>query len=183
MTRDGTWEEITTPTQCARLGIGRTFQIAQPFSGLSVLENIMLGAFLHTDDVKEAEQLALKVAHETGMVPYLDKAASELTVGAMKRLEVARALATKPRVLLLDEVMAGLSPTDIDQAIELIKSVRRSGVSVLLIEHQMRATMALCDRIIVVDAGSILVEGTPEEVVNNERVIEAYLGSGYKNAA
>ncbi|WP_152385675.1 branched-chain amino acid ABC transporter ATP-binding protein/permease [Achromobacter sp. GbtcB20] len=183
MTQGGTWEDITTPTQCARLGIGRTFQIAQPFSGLSVLENIMLGAFLHTDDIREAQQIALKVAHETGMVLYLDKAASELTVGAMKRLEVARALATRPRVLLLDEVMAGLSPTDIDQAIALIKNVRQSGVSVLLIEHQMRATMALCDRIIVVDAGSILVEGTPDEVVNNERVIEAYLGSGYKNAA
>lgn len=183
MTKDGTWQEITSPTQCARLGIGRTFQIAQPFSGLSVLENIMLGAFLHTDDVREAERIALKVAHETGMVQYLDKAASELTVGAMKRLEVARALATRPRVLLLDEVMAGLSPTDIDQAIALIRNVRQSGVSVLLIEHQMRATMALCDRIIVVDAGSILVEGTPQEVVNNERVIEAYLGSGYKNAA
>lgn len=182
-TKDGGWEDISSPTQCARLGIGRTFQIAQPFSGLSVLENIMLGAFLHTHDVHEAERVALQVAHQTGMVAQLDKAANELTVGAMKRLEVARALATQPRVLLLDEVMAGLSPTDIDQAIDLIKQVRRSGVSVLLIEHQMRATMALCDRIVVVDAGCILTEGTPDEVVNNELVIEAYLGSGYKNVA
>lgn len=177
------WVNITSPTQCARLGIGRTFQIAQPFSGLSVLENIMLGAFLHTNDVKKAEQIALEVAEQTGMTEQLGKAASDLTVGALKRLEVARALATRPRVLLLDEVMAGLSPTDIDEAIDMIKQVRQTGVSVLLIEHQMRATMALCDRIIVVDSGAILTEGTPSEVVNNEKVIEAYLGVGYKNAA
>lgn len=180
---DGQWEKILSPTQCARLGIGRTFQIAQPFSGLSVLENIMLGAFLHTTDIQEAERLAFEVARTTGMTELLSKPANELTVGGMKRLEVARALATRPRVLLLDEVMAGLSPTDIDQAIALIKRVRDAGVSVLLIEHQMRATMALCDRIIVLDAGAILAEGTPDEVVNNERVIEAYLGAGYKNAA
>lgn len=180
---DGSWEEITSPTQCARLGIGRTFQIAQPFSGLTVLENIMLGAFLHTDDVHEAERIAFDVACTTGMLQQLSKPASDLTVGGMKRLEVARALATRPRVLLLDEVMAGLSPTDIDQAIALIKGIRDSGVSVLLIEHQMRATMALCDRIIVLDSGAILTEGTPDEVVNNEKVIEAYLGAGYKNAA
>lgn len=182
-TQEGAWKEITSPTQCARLGIGRTFQIVQPFSGLSVLENIMLGAFLHTDNPQEAERMALEVAHRTGMVPHLDKAASDLTVGAMKRLEVARALATRPRVLLLDEVMAGLSPTDIDQAIELIRGVRQSGVSVLLIEHQMRATMALCDRIVVVDAGSVLAEGAPSDVVDNEQVIKAYLGSGYKHVA
>lgn len=182
-TEDGETVNIISPTQCARLGIGRTFQIAQPFSGLSVLENIMLGAFLHTRDVHEAEQMALDVARITGMENQLDKPASELTVGGMKRLEVARTLATRPRILLLDEVMAGLSPTDIDQAVALIRQIRDTGVSVLMIEHQMRATMALCDRIIVVDAGAVLTEGSPDEVVNNEKVIEAYLGSGYKNAA
>ena len=183
MNEAGETVNIVSPTQCARLGIGRTFQIAQPFSGLSVLENIMLGAFLHTRDVREAEQTALDVARLTGMENQLDKPASELTVGGMKRLEVARTLATRPRILLLDEVMAGLSPTDIDQAIALIRQIRDTGVSVLMIEHQMRATMALCDRIIVVDAGAVLTEGSPDEVVNNEKVIEAYLGSGYKNAA
>ena len=183
MNEAGETVNILSPTQCARLGIGRTFQIAQPFSGLSVLENIMLGAFLHTRDVREAEQTALDVARLTGMENQLDKPASELTVGGMKRLEVARTLATRPRILLLDEVMAGLSPTDIDQAIALIRQIRDTGVSVLMIEHQMRATMALCDRIIVVDAGAVLTEGSPDEVVNNDKVIEAYLGSGYKNAA
>lgn len=183
MNENGEPVQIVSPTQCARLGVGRTFQIAQPFSGLSVLENIMLGAFLHTRDVQEAERVALDVARLTGMESYLSKPASELTVGGMKRLEVARTLATRPRVLLLDEVMAGLSPTDIDQAITLIRQIRDTGVSVLMIEHQMRATMALCDRIIVVDAGAVLMEGSPDEVVNNEKVIEAYLGSGYKNAA
>lgn len=183
MNENGEPVQIVSPTQCARLGIGRTFQIAQPFSGLSVLENIMLGAFLHTRDVHEAERVALDVARLTGMESHLSKPASELTVGGMKRLEVARTLATRPRVLLLDEVMAGLSPTDIDQAITLIRQIRDTGVSVLMIEHQMRATMALCDRIIVVDAGAVLMEGSPDEVVNNEKVIEAYLGSGYKNAA
>jgi len=183
MSEDGEAVNVVSPTQCARLGVGRTFQIAQPFAGLSVLENIMLGAFLHTSDVRAAEQIALDVARVTGMENQLDKPASELTVGGMKRLEVARTLATRPRILLLDEVMAGLSPTDIDQAIALIRQIRDAGVSVLMIEHQMRATMALCDRIIVIDAGAVLMEGTPDEVVNNERVIEAYLGSGYKNAA
>ncbi|HBP32073.1 MAG TPA: branched-chain amino acid ABC transporter ATP-binding protein [Advenella kashmirensis] len=183
MNENGEPVQIVSPTQCARLGIGRTFQTAQPFSGLSVLENIMLGAFLHTRDVHEAERIALDVARLTGMESHLSKPASELTVGGMKRLEVARILATRPRVLLLDEVMAGLSPTDIDQAITLIRQIRDTGVSVLMIEHQMRATMALCDRIIVVDAGAVLMEGSPDEVVNNEKVIEAYLGSGYKNAA
>ncbi len=183
MNENGERVQIVSPTQCARLGVGRTFQIAQPFSGLSVLENIMLGAFLHTRDFHEAERVALDVARLTGMESHLSKPASELTVGGMKRLEVARTLATRPRVLLLDEVMAGLSPTDIDQAITLIRQIRDTGVSLLMIEHQMRATMALCDRIIVVDAGAVLMEGSPDEVVNDGRVIEAYLGSGYKNAA
>ncbi|AOB31698.1 branched-chain amino acid ABC transporter ATP-binding protein [Bordetella sp. H567] len=179
---DGAWVSCDTPDQFAHRGLGRTFQIAQPFTGLSVLENIMLGAYLHTRDHDEAEQIAREVAQRTHLTRFLDTEARNLTVGGMKRLEVARALATRPRILLLDEVMAGLNPTDIQIAIQLIRGIRDSGVSILLIEHMMRATMALSDRIIVINEGSVLVSGPPREVVEDPAVIEAYLGKEYQDA-
>ncbi|WP_367352877.1 branched-chain amino acid ABC transporter ATP-binding protein/permease [Achromobacter animicus] len=178
----GNWVTCKTPDAFAHKGLGRTFQIAKPFTGLTVLENIMLGAFIHTSDRDEAEQIALKVAEQTDLVKYLSTEARSLTVGGMKRLEVARALAIKPRILLLDEVMAGLNPTDIEKSIQMIRRIRDSGVSVLLIEHMMQATMALSDRIIVLNEGGVLVSGAPKDVVENPAVIEAYLGKEYQDA-
>lgn len=182
-TTDGAWISPNNPAQFAVAGIGRTFQIVQPFADLSVCENIMLGAFMQTRNSDEARQIAEEVAALTDLTALLDTRARNLTVGGMKRLEIARALATRPRVLLLDEVMAGLNPTDVTKAIEIIRRVRDTGVSVLMIEHIMQATMSLSDRIIVISSGSMLMEGKPQDVVSNPQVIEAYLGKEYSHAA
>ena len=181
-TVDGQWITPGSPAQFAMAGIGRTFQIVQPFADLSVSENIMLGAFMHTRDPHEARAIAAQVAQVTDLTALLETRARNLTVGGMKRLEMARALATRPRVLLLDEVMAGLNPADVAKAIEIIRRVRDAGVSVLMIEHIMQATMSLSDRIVVISSGSLLMEGAPQEVVSNPQVIEAYLGKEYSHA-
>ncbi|GAC1357314.1 MAG: branched-chain amino acid ABC transporter ATP-binding protein/permease [Variovorax sp.] len=179
----GDWVAPRSPEGFARAGVGRTFQIVQPFAGLTVLENLLLGAFMRTQDRDEAEALARSVAELTELTPLLDTEARSLTVGGMKRLEIARALATVPRVLLLDEVLAGLNPADVARAIVMIRRVRDSGVSVLMIEHLMQATMALSDRIVVIHLGQVLKEGLPAEVANDVEVIQAYLGKGYTHAA
>ena len=179
---NGQWAAPGAPDAFAHCGVGRTFQIAQPFSGMTVLENIMLGAFMHTKDRAEAELIAREVARQTDLQAQLDIDAKSLTVGGLKRLEMARALATRPQVLLLDEVMSGSNPSDVETAIQIVRRIRDSGVSVLVIEHLMQSIMALSDRIIVVHLGEILVSGSPEEVVNNPKVIEAYLGKEYLHA-
>jgi len=179
---NGEWVTPSSPAEFAKAGIGRTFQIVQPFADLSVCENIMLGAFMHTADAKEARAIAEQVAELTELTALLDTRARNLTVGGMKRLEMARALATRPRILLLDEVMAGLNPTDVVKAIAVIRRVRDSGVSVLMIEHLMQATMSLSDRIIVISSGTLLMQGAPNDVINDPQVIEAYLGKEYSHA-
>ncbi len=179
----GQWLAPRSPESFARAGVGRTFQIVQPFAGLTVLENLLLGAFMRTKSRDEAEAVARSVAELTELTPMLDAEARSLTVGGMKRLEIARALATGPRVLLLDEVLAGLNPSDVARGIEMIRRIRDSGVSVLMIEHLMQATMALSDRIVVIHLGQVLKEGLPAEVANDVEVIQAYLGKGYTHAA
>ena len=172
----------TSPHAFARLGVGRTFQIVQPFAAMTVLENIMIGAFHHHGSIGVARDRALAVCDRMGLWRFRDTEARNLTVGGLKRLEVARVMALEPRILLLDEVMAGLNQTDVRQAVELVKSIRDTGVSIIAIEHVMQAIMSLSDRVIVINSGRMIAEGKPEEVVRNPTVVEAYLGGEYVHA-
>ncbi|MFG1398271.1 branched-chain amino acid ABC transporter ATP-binding protein/permease [Roseixanthobacter pseudopolyaromaticivorans] len=166
----------------ARMGIGRTFQIVQPFGKLTVLENIMIGAFLRHPKVEDARAAALRVAKVVGLDDVKDVEAGTLPIGGLKRLEVARTLATEPNILLLDEVMAGQSQADTQRMVQLIRTIRDHGVTVVAIEHNMQAIMSLSDRIAVIDSGKLIAEGPPQDVVRDRRVIEAYLGEDYADA-
>lgn len=171
-----------TPDEFARRGVGRTFQIVQPFGKLSVIENIMIGAFMHHHNVEDARESALRVAHLVGLHALKDVEARNLPIGDLKRLEVARTLATEPDILLLDEVMAGQNQADTRKMVEIIRAIRDTGVTVVAIEHNMQAIMSLSDRIIVIDSGKVIAEGEPETVVRDRRVIEAYLGEDFVHA-
>ena len=162
----------------ARRGMVRTFQITQPFAKLSVHENIAVGAYQKFKERDEAWEHARNIATQVGMSALLDQPAADLTVAGRKRLELARTLATSPKLLLLDEVMAGLNPSEIVEIIEIIQKIRAGGVTVLLIEHVMQAVMSLSEHIYVLSYGKIIAEGTPQAVVNNKAVVEAYLGRG-----
>ena len=164
--------------QIARRGMVRTFQITQPFAKLTVHENIAVGAYQRFKHRDEAWAHARAVAEQVGMGHMLDQPAADLTVAGRKRLELARTLATGPKLLLLDEVMAGLNPSEIGEIIDIIRKIRDSGVTVLLIEHVMHAVMSLSDDIYVLSYGKIIAHGSPQEVVANTAVIEAYLGRG-----
>ena len=164
--------------QIARRGMVRTFQITQPFAKLSVHENIAVGAYQRFSHRDEAWAHARAIAEQVGMGHMLEQPAADLTVAGRKRLELARALATSPKLLLLDEVMAGLNPSEIVEIIAMIRKIRASGVTVLLIEHVMHAVMSLSDHIYVLSYGKIIAEGAPQAVVANPAVIEAYLGRG-----
>jgi branched-chain amino acid transport system ATP-binding protein len=173
-------EDITgrPPHLLARAGLARTFQIVQPFAGLSVRENIAVGAFTRHKRRADAIAAAERVAERVGLARDLDKPAAALTVAGRKRVELAKALATEPKLLLLDEVLAGLNPSEVRDIVPVVRAIRDSGITVLMIEHVMQAVMNLCERVYVLAQGRIIAGGTPAEVVADPAVIEAYLGHG-----
>ncbi len=182
---DGGWvrfagNDITAmpPHRVCRLGIGRTFQIVQPFAGQSVLENIAVGSHLHRASRRAALAHARRVGERLGLGPVLDRDAAALPIAQRKRLELAKALATEPRLLLLDEVLAGLNPAEIDIILPLVRGLRDDGITILMIEHVMQAVMSLAEDVYVLSGGRIIAHGTPEAVTRDEVVIEAYLGQG-----
>jgi branched-chain amino acid transport system ATP-binding protein len=170
------------PHAICRLGLCRTFQIVRPFPRLSVLDNVRVGALSRRPRMADARDRAREVIEQVGLGGKIDQAAGGLTLAERKRLELARALATQPTLLLLDEVMAGLNPTEIEAMVALIRSINISGIAILLIEHNMRAVMSLSHRIAVLNFGEKIVEGEPAVVGNHPRVIEAYLGEEYVHA-
>jgi branched-chain amino acid transport system ATP-binding protein len=174
-------QDITNrkPHVIGKLGIVRTFQIVQVISDMSVLENVMTGAFLRYTRVADVRRKAEEVLSFTALIEKSDYNALELTISDKKRLEVSMALAMEPQLLMLDESMAGLTPVELREMIQLIRRVRANGLTVIVVEHVMEAVMELSDRVIVLNSGLKIAEGSPKEVVANPEVIRAYLGEGY----
>jgi branched-chain amino acid transport system ATP-binding protein len=172
---------LSAPKRC-QMGIARTFQVPKSFDTMTVIENVIVGAFVRNAGAAAARRAALEVLDFAGLSGSAEKPASELTPPEKRRLEVARALATEPKLLLLDEVLTGLTPSEARLGVELIKRVQGKGVTVVMVEHVMQVVMPLVDRAVVLDLGRVLVEGTPAEVVRDPRVITAYLGERHRAA-
>lgn len=171
-------EEITgLPShKICKKGIARTFQIARPFLNLSVLENIMIGALGTGKSLREAKDIAIEISNFLGLEKYLNQPIKNLNFNYRRRCEMARALATSPKLLLLDEVFAGLNPVEIDEMVECVKKIHEKGLTILMTEHIMRIIMAVAERIIVLHLGQVIAEGSPKEIAHEEKVVEAYLG-------
>ena len=170
------------PPAMARHGVARTFQSSRPFLNLSVLENVTIAALLHTSHTDEAEKVALECIEMTGLKSVIHIKSASLPVEKRRRLDLCRALALKPKLIMLDECLAGLNPHEMEEGLELVREINRRGIGVIFIEHVMRAVVALCHRIVVLNQGELLAEGAPEVVMTNPKVITAYLGEGYKRA-
>jgi branched-chain amino acid transport system ATP-binding protein len=166
--------------EICRKGVGRTFQVVKPLKRMTVLENVIASAFLRSDTKAEAIALARQTIEFCGLTSEQDKLAKSLPIASRKRLEITRALATRPKLLLLDETAAGLNPSESEQAIALIKKIRDSGVTIIIVEHIMKVIMTISDRILAINHGCVLTEGTPREVASHHEVIAAYLGEDYR---
>ena len=177
---DGTRLTGLAPDQVCRLGIGRTFQKLRPFQGLTVVDNVMVGALTRTKDVRHAREQARDIIARVGLGEKADAHARTLSTGQRKRLELARALATRPRVLLLDEVTGGVDQRTIPGLVQLVREVHASGVTLLVIEHNMRVITAMAQRIVALYLGEVIADGAPDAVARDHRVIEAYLGQAYR---
>ena len=167
------------PHQIAELGIGRTFQIPAPFTKMTVLENVMVSTFIRTSSLKESRRMAWEILERVRLDDKGNTLVANVTLEDRKRLELARSLGTQPSLLLLDEVMAGLTPSEVKGAIELIRSLRTGELTIIVVEHIMDVILSLCDRIAVLDYGEKIAEDVPDKVVNNPDVINAYLGERY----
>lgn len=167
------------PHRICHLGICRTFQIVQSFNEMTVLENIMMGAFCRHAGTRASTARAEEVLEITGLQDKRDQIAGSLTLADQKRIELARTIATQPSIVLLDEVMAGLNPTETDEAVELIRKIHAMGLTLIVVEHVMEVIMGISQRIAVFDSGELIVAGPPEQIVRDERVIRAYLGEDY----
>jgi branched-chain amino acid transport system ATP-binding protein len=166
------------PDEVCRLGMVRTWQRVKPLGSLTVLENVMIGAFSIVNAAREAEAIARENLQSVGLTAYANKSAGSLPIGLKKKLELARVLATHPKMLLLDEICGGLNHTETETILDIIRAVRTKGATIVFIEHDMKAVTSICDRIVVLNSGEKLAEGTPEEITNNPDVIAAYLGGG-----